>query len=41
MMKHKNTLEKIIQYLLYGVICLISIAIMAFILWIHISGIHG
>jgi len=36
-MKRQNTLKKIIPYLLYGVICLISMAVMAFILWIHIK----
>jgi len=36
-MNQKNTLKKIIPYLLYGVICLISMAVMAFILWIHIK----
>jgi len=40
-MKRQNILKKIIPYLLYGVICLISIAIMGFILWIHISGSPG
>ena len=36
-MKRQNILKKIIPYLLYGVICLISMAVMAFILWIHIK----
>ncbi|MFO8028408.1 MAG: hypothetical protein R6U28_00965 [Cyclonatronaceae bacterium] len=36
-MNQKNTLEKIIRYLLFAGICLISLAIMAFIFWIHIK----
>ncbi len=36
-MKHKNIFSKIIHYLMFGVICLISIAVMAFILWLHIN----
>lgn len=37
-MNRQNTLIKIIRCLLLGAICLISLAIMAFILWIHASG---
>ncbi|WP_272491739.1 hypothetical protein [Natronogracilivirga saccharolytica] len=37
-MNRQNTLIKIIRYLLLGAICLISLAIMAFILWIHTVG---
>ncbi len=37
-MNRQNTLKKIIRCLLLGAICLISIAIMAFILWMHASG---
>ena len=40
-MKRQNILKKIIPSLLYGVICLISIAIMAFILWIHLGNRAG
>ena len=36
-MNQKNTLNKIIRFLLFAVICLISMAVMAFILWIHIK----
>lgn len=36
-MKQHNTLRKIMTYLLLGGICLISLAIMAFILLIHIK----
>lgn len=36
-MNQKNTLEKNIRYLLFAGICLVSLAIMAFIFWIHIK----
>ncbi len=36
-MNQKDTLEKIIRPLLFALICLISMAVMAFILWIHIK----
>jgi len=37
-MNRQNILKKIIRCLLLGGICLISLAIMAFLLWIHASG---
>lgn len=40
-MNRQDTLKTVIRYLLLGLICLISLAIMAFILWIHISGHSG
>jgi hypothetical protein len=36
-MKHINKSKKIIQTILFGILCLISIAVMAFVLWINIK----
>jgi len=34
-MKHQKNTKRIIRNLLFGIICLISIAIMVFVLWIN------
>lgn len=34
-MKELKNLKKIIRFILFGIICMISIAVMAFVLWIN------
>jgi len=34
-MKHQTNIKRIIRYLLFGIICMISIAVMAFVIWIN------
>lgn len=36
-MKQSKKTQKIIQIILFGIICMISIAVMAFVLWINLK----